>query len=194
MFNSKILFKNSLRHFATSNKMHKVTLFRGDGIGPEISQSVVDIFKSAGVPIEWEEFSIYSKAVTEDGDLISKESLESILRNKVALKGPFTTPIGGGYRSLNVTLRKKLKLYANVRPVKTISGVQTVYDDVDLVTIRENTEGEYSGLEHEVIPGVVENLKIISEDACSRIAQFAFQYAVNNKRKSVCAAHKAGVQ
>jgi isocitrate dehydrogenase (NAD+) len=194
IFKSRILLKNGLRYFSTNNKIHKVTLFRGDGIGPEISQSVVDIFKSAGVPIEWEEYSIYSKAVTDDGDLISKESLESILRNKIALKGPFTTPIGGGYRSLNVTLRKKLKLYANVRPVKSIKGVQTVYEDVDLVTIRENTEGEYSGLEHEVIPGVVENLKIISEDACSRIAQFAFQYAVNNKRKSVCAAHKAGVQ
>jgi isocitrate dehydrogenase (NAD+) len=177
-----------------NNKLHKVTLFRGDGIGPEISQAVIDIFAAVKAPIEWEEHHIHSKAVTDEGDLISKESLDSVLRNKVALKGPFGTPIGTGHRSLNLTLRKKLKLYSNVRPVKTIPGVRTVYEDVDLVTIRENTEGEYSGLEHEVIPGVVESLKIISEDACSRIAQFAFQYATSNKRKSVCAAHKAGVQ
>lgn len=145
------LYKKPLRNFTASSRIHKVTLFRGDGIGIEISQSVIDIFKAAKVPIEWEEHNIHLKAVTEEGDLISKESLDSILKNKIALKGPFTTPIGGGYRSLNVTLRRKLKLYANVRPVKTIEGIKTVYDDVDLVTIRENTEGEYSGLEHEVI-------------------------------------------
>jgi isocitrate dehydrogenase (NAD+) len=177
-----------------ANQNYKVTLFRGDGIGPEISQSVIEIFKASKVPIEWEEHQIYSTAVTNEGDLISKESLESIIINKVALKGPFETKIGKGHRSLNVTLRKKLKLYANVRPVKTISSIKTVYEDVDLVTIRENTEGEYSGLEHEVIPGVVENLKIITEEACQRIAQFAFSYANIHNRKSVCAAHKAGVQ
>ena len=187
-----------------TNKLHKVVLFKGDGIGPEISQSVIDIFKSINVPIEWEEHDIHSKAVTDEGDLISKDTLDSIFRNKIALKGPFTTQIGIGHRSLNVTLRKKLKLYANIRPVKSIEGIDTPYEDVDLVTIRENTEGEYSGLEHEVtllikifskvIPGVVENLKIISEDACLRIAQFAFEYATHHKRKSVCAAHKAGVQ
>ena len=185
------LFKKLAQPF--SSKIHKVTLFKGDGIGPEISQSVIDIFRAAEVPIEWESHSILT-IPTAEGDLISKESLDSILRNKIALKGPFGTAIGKGHRSLNVTLRKKLKLYANVRPVRTIEGIKTVYEDVDLVTIRENTEGEYSGLEHEVVPGVVENLKIISEDACMRIAQFAFLYATNNKRKSVCAAHKAGVQ
>ena len=147
----KIFNKLIGKCFSTNNKIHKVTLFKGDGIGPEISKAVIDIFKHANVPVEWEEFSINTKAMTDDGDLISKESLESILRNKLALKGPFTTPIGTGYRSLNVTLRKKLKLYANVRPVKSIKGVKTLYEDVDLVTIRENTEGEYSGLEHEVI-------------------------------------------
>jgi isocitrate dehydrogenase (NAD+) len=128
-----------------------VTLFKGDGIGPEISQSVINIFHACKVPIEWEFHEIHSKAVTEEGDLISKDSLDSVLRNKLALKGPFATPIGTGHRSLNVTLRKKLKLYANVRPVKSIAGIKTVYEDVDLVTIRENTEGEYSGLEHEVL-------------------------------------------
>lgn len=188
------LSKNFTSSTKGSSQIHKVTLFRGDGIGPEISQAVVDIFKCAKVPIEWEDHRIHSTAVTSEGDLISKESLDSVLRNKVALKGPFETKVGKGHRSLNVTLRKKLKLYANVRPVKTLAGVKTVYEDVDLVTIRENTEGEYSGLEHEVVPGVVENLKIITEDACQRIAQFAFSYATNNGRKSVCAAHKAGVQ
>jgi isocitrate dehydrogenase (NAD+) len=133
-----------------NNRLYKVTLFKGDGVGPEIAESIINIFKAAKVPIEWEDHTIHSEAVTEEGDLISKESLESVLRNKVALKGPFGTPIGKGHRSLNVTLRKKLKLYANVRPVKTLKGIKTVYDDVDLVTIRENTEGEYSGLEHEV--------------------------------------------
>lgn len=173
---------------------HTVTLFKGDGIGPEISQSVIDIFSALRVPIEWEEHSIASRAVTDSGDLISQEAIDSILRNKTALKGPFGTPIGKGHRSLNVTLRKNLKLYSNVRPVRTIKGVKTVYDHVDLVTIRENTEGEYSGLEHEVVPGVVENLKIISSDACERIAHYAFEYASQNGRKSVCAAHKMGVQ
>lgn len=178
----------------TSKPLKKVTLFQGDGIGPEISETVIEIFKALKVPIEWENHSIATAAVTDTGDLISKEAIQSILINKVALKGPFATPIGKGHRSLNVTLRKNLKLYANVRPVKTIPGVKTLYDNVDLVTIRENTEGEYSGLEHEVVPGVVENLKIISSEACERISKYAFEYAVNNKRQSVCAAHKMGVQ
>ena len=147
---SKIYTKINSKKFSSNITNHKVTLFKGDGIGPEISQSVISIFQACKAPIEWEIHEIHSKAVTEEGDLISKESLDSVLRNKVALKGPFGTPIGSGHRSLNVTLRKKLKLYANVRPVKSIEGIKTVYDNVDLVTIRENTEGEYSGLEHEV--------------------------------------------
>jgi isocitrate dehydrogenase (NAD+) len=192
----KTINKQIFKEFSvtTSNQKRLVTLFKGDGIGPEISQSVIDIFSTLKAPIEWENHAISNKAVTETGDLISKEAISSILKNKIALKGPFATPIGKGHRSLNVTLRKNLKLYANVRPVRTIAGVKTVYENVDLVTIRENTEGEYSGLEHEVVPGVVENLKIISADACERIANFAFEYAVNNKRQSVCAAHKMGVQ
>lgn len=183
-----------INKISLKNKNYKITLFKGDGIGPEISQSVIDIFAALKAPVVWENHEIASKAVTDSGDLISKEAINSILNNKVALKGPFATPIGKGHRSLNVTLRKNLKLYANVRPVKTIKGVKTFYDKVDLITIRENTEGEYSGLEHEVVPGVVENLKIISSDACERIAKYAFQYANDNNRKSVVAAHKKGVQ
>jgi isocitrate dehydrogenase (NAD+) len=147
--------------------------------------------QAAKVPISWEHHVISTHAVTPGGDLISQEALESVLRNKVGLKGPFATPIGKGHKSLNLTLRKALNLYANVRPAKTIPGVKTAYDDVDLVTIRENTEGEYSGLEHEVVPGVVENLKVITEAASSRIAEFAFKYAHENKRKRVTAVHKA---
>jgi isocitrate dehydrogenase (NAD+) len=136
---------------------------------------------------------IHSVAVTKDGDLIEKEAMDSIVTNGVALKGPFATPIGKGHRSLNVTLRKKLQLYANVRPCKTIPALDNVFENVDVVTIRENTEGEYSGLEHQVVPGVCESIKIISERACRNVAEYAFDYATLNNRKEVCAVHKAGV-
>ena len=140
------------------------------------------------MPIEWEFHQIHRKAVTEKGDLITEDSLNAVRLNKFALKGsidhlflgPFETPIGKGHRSLNVTVRKRLQLYANVRPCKSLKGVNTVYPQVDVVTIRENTEGEYSGLEHEVIDGVVENLKIISYNACKNIADYAFDYAKKN--------------
>lgn len=143
-----------------------VTLFKGDGIGPEIADSVVRVFQAAACPIEWEQYEIHSKAVSKDGDLISDEAIDSVKANKVALKGPFMTPIGTGFKSLNVTLRRKLQLYANVRPCKTLDGLQNIYHGVDVVTIRENTEGEYSGLEHTVAPGIQESLKIISKPAC----------------------------
>jgi isocitrate dehydrogenase (NAD+) len=168
-----------------------VTIFPGDGIGPEISEAVMKIFEAAKAPIDWEHHTISTHAVTPGGDLISEEALESVRRNKVGLKGPFATPIGKGHRSLNLTLRKALQLYANVRPCKTIPGFQTKYDNVDIVTIRENTEGEYSGLEHEVVPGVVENLKVITRHASERIARFAFKYARDNGRGRVTAVHKA---
>ncbi len=129
------------------------------------------------MPITWEYHEIYTSGQTQEGDLISYDSLEALRKLKVGLKGPFETPIGKGFRSLNVTLRKKLNLYANVRPCKSIEGVVTPYTNVDVVTIRENTEGEYSGLEHQVVPGVVENLKIISKTACENIAEYAFEYA-----------------
>jgi isocitrate dehydrogenase (NAD+) len=144
---------------------YNVTLLKGDGIGPEISESVKRIFQAAEAPISWEEHEVYSKAMTADGDLLSPETIESIRINKVALKGPFMTPIGKGFRSLNVTLRKKLQLYANVRPCRTIKGLDNIFNNVDVVTIRENTEGEYMGLEHRVVPGVSESIKIISRGA-----------------------------
>lgn len=178
----------------SSSQTHKVTLFPGDGIGPEISAAVLDIFSAVKVPIEWEHHKIHQQAVSADGDLISAEAIESIRVNKFALKGPFETPIGKGHRSLNVTLRKKLQLYANVRPCISLPGVKSPYDKVDVVTIRENTEGEYSGLEHQVVPGVVENLKIISRQACINIAEYAFNYAIMYNRQRVTACHKAGVQ
>lgn len=171
----------------------KATIFPGDGIGPEISQAVINIFEAAKVPVEWEFHTISTHAVTPGGDLISQEALDSVLRNKVGLKGPFATPIGKGHRSLNLTLRKALDLYANVRPCKSIPGYKTKYENVDIVTIRENTEGEYTGIEHEVVPGVIENIKVITRHASARIAEFAFRYAKENGRKSVCAVHKATI-
>jgi isocitrate dehydrogenase (NAD+) len=170
-----------------------VTLLKGDGIGPEISESVKRIFEAAKAPISWEEHEVYNKAMNNEGDLLSDATIDSIRKNKVALKGPFMTPIGKGFRSLNVTLRKKLQLYANVRPCRTIKGIDNIYEKVDVVTIRENTEGEYMGLEHRVIPGVSESIKIVSRRACLKIARYAFEYAINNNRKRVVGVHKAGV-
>lgn len=184
----------SARGFASETKKHTVTMMPGDGIGPEIAASVVDIFKAASVPIEWEYHNIGTDHVEAGSkDLISPAAIQSILRNKIGLKGPFATPIGTGHRSLNLTLRKALNLYANVRPCVSIPGVQTRYSNVDLVTIRENTEGEYSGLEHEAVPGVVENLKVITRHASARIAEYAFKYATENGRARVTAVHKASV-
>ena len=169
------------------------TLFPGDGIGPEIAESVIAIFAAARVPVQWERHTISSRAVTPGGDLISAAALDSVVRNGVGLKGPFATPIGKGHRSLNLTLRKALGLYANVRPCVSVPGVKTLYENVNIVTIRENTEGEYTGIEHEVVPGVIENLKVITRVASARIAEFAFKYAEENGRKSVCAVHKATI-
>jgi isocitrate dehydrogenase (NAD+) len=185
--------KTLLQRSFSTQKNFRVTLFPGDGIGPEISQAVIDIFSAAQIPVEWEYQKIHTKAINAAGDLIGPEALESVRRNTYALKGPFETPIGKGHRSLNVTLRKKLNLYVNLRPCKSIIGIKGPYENIDVVTLRENTEGEYSGLEHEVVPGVVENLKIISEKACRKIAEYAFVYATKNNRKTVTACHKAGI-
>lgn len=174
------LAQKTLNKALFSAQKRKVVLFPGNGIGPEISRSVENIFSALNVPIEFEYHQIHTKGQTEQGDLISNESIEAVRKYKYGLKGPFETPIGKGFRSLNVTLRKRLNLFANVRPCKSIEGVHTPYQNVDLVTIRENTEGEYSGLEHEVVPGVVENLKIISKTACENITKYAFEYAVAN--------------
>ena len=181
------------RRFANVPKK-KVVLMPGDGIGPEITAAVVKIFDHLSVPIEWEYHKIHTQSVTAQGDLISQETIEAIRKYGLGLKGPFTTPIGKGHRSLNVTLRKQLKLYANVRPCKSIKGVQnSLYENVDLVTIRENTEGEYSGLEHIVVPGIVENLKIITQEACDNICRYAFEYATRTGRKKITCCHKADV-
>ena len=172
---------------------HKITLLPGDGIGPEVTASVVAIIECAGVDVEWEKYFVGSEAIARSGDPLPKEVLESILRNKVALKGPVTTPVGTGFASINVRLRKTLDLYANLRPVKSMPNIITRFENVDLVIVRENTESLYSGLEHEVVPGVVESLKIITERASTRIARFAFAYARAHGRKKVTAVHKANI-
>ena len=172
---------------------HKVTLLPGDGIGPEVTASVVAILDCAGVDIEWEKFFVGSEAIARFGDPLPQEVLDSILRNKVALKGPVTTPVGTGFTSINVRLRKTLDLYANLRPVLSLPNIKTRYEDIDLIVVRENTESLYAGLEHEVVPGVVESLKIITEKASTRIAKFAFEYARAHGRKRVTAVHKANI-
>jgi isocitrate dehydrogenase (NAD+) len=172
---------------------HRITLLPGDGIGPEVTASVVSIIECAGVDVEWEKYFVGSEAISRFGDPLPPEVLESILRNKVALKGPVTTPVGTGFQSINVRLRKALDLYANLRPVKSMPNILTRFENVDLIVVRENTEDLYSGLEHEVVPGVVESLKIITERASTRIARFAFEYARTHARKRVTAVHKANI-
>ncbi|HEX8255832.1 MAG TPA: isocitrate dehydrogenase (NAD(+)) [Thermoanaerobaculia bacterium] len=172
---------------------HKITLLPGDGIGPEVTAAVVQIIECAGVEVEWEKYFVGAEALTRSGDPLPQEVLDSILRNKVALKGPVTTPVGTGFASINVRLRKTLDLYANLRPVKSMPNVITRYEDIDLIVVRENTESLYAGLEHEVVPGVVESLKIITRTASTRIAQFAFEYARTHGRKRVTAVHKANI-
>jgi isocitrate dehydrogenase (NAD+) len=172
---------------------HKITLLPGDGIGPEVTAAVVAILECAGVDIEWEKYFVGSEAIARYGDPLPQDVLDSILRNKVALKGPVTTPVGTGFASINVRLRKTLDLYANLRPVRSMPNIKTRYENVDLVVVRENTESLYAGLEHEVVPGVVESLKIITEKASTRIARFAFEYARAHGRKKITAVHKANI-
>src|SRR6201987_5139000 len=174
-------------------KTHKVTLIPGDGIGPEVTQAVVRILEATGVKWDWERYSAGAEAFEIFGEYIPTALYESIERNKGALKGPVTTPIGGGFKSINVTLRKKFDLYANFRPIKNLPGLETKYPDVDLIIVRENTEGEYVGLEHEVVPGVVESIKVITEKGSTRIAKFAFEYARKHNRKKVHSIHKANI-
>ena len=172
---------------------HTITLIPGDGIGPEVTNAVVRILETAGLQVDWEPHAAGILAVEQCGDPLPPALIESIVRNKVALKGPVTTPVGGGFTSVNVGLRKALGLYANLRPVWNIPSVPSRYTGVDLVIVRENTEDLYSGLEHEVVPGVVESLKIITEEASERIATFAFEYARKHGRKRVTAIHKANI-
>src|SRR5580693_4632440 len=178
----------------TPLRMHPtITLVPGDGIGPEVTDAVLRILDASGVSIEWESHLAGLLAFKTGGSALPVELIDSIRRNKVALKGPVTTPIAEGFTSVNVGLRKALDLYANLRPVWNLAGVDARYSGVDLVIVRENTEDLYAGLEHEVVPGVVESLKIITERASTRIVQFAFAHARRHGRKRVTAVHKANI-
>jgi isocitrate dehydrogenase (NAD+) len=172
---------------------HRITLIPGDGIGPEVAAAVVRIIEASGVEIEWEKHISGQQALDKVGKTLPDELIESIQRNKVGLKGPITTPVGKGFTSVNVGLRKTLDLYANLRPVRALPNVPCRNPMLDLVIVRENTESLYSGLEHEVVAGVVESLKIITEKASTRIARFAFAYARNEQRKKITAVHKANI-
>jgi isocitrate dehydrogenase (NAD+) len=172
---------------------HTITLIPGDGIGPEVTEAVLRVLHAAGVRIDWDRQEAGIVAFERYKTALPVELLDSVKRTKVALKGPVTTPIGEGFTSVNVGLRKALDLYANLRPVWTMAGVPSRYTGIDLVIVRENTEDLYSGLEHEVVPGVIESLKIITEKASRRIAEFAFRYARANGRKKVTAVHKANI-
>ncbi|HKR26308.1 MAG TPA: isocitrate dehydrogenase (NAD(+)) [Acidobacteriaceae bacterium] len=174
-------------------KKHTITLIPGDGIGPEVTDAVVRILEASGVKFEWERFAAGAGAYEIHGEYIPKELYKSIERNRIALKGPVTTPVGGGFPSINVTLRQKFELFANFRPIKNLPGLETRYPNVDLIIIRENTEGLYVGLEHEVVPGVIESLKVMTRKGCTRIAKFAFEYAHKHGRKKIHAIHKANI-
>jgi len=173
--------------------IHKVTLIPGDGIGPEVTDAARRIIEATGVRIEWEVVTAGYQALEKYKTVLPDIVIDSIRRNKVALKGPVGTPVGEGFRSVSVTIRKTLDLFANLRPVKSFPGVKSRYEGIDIVVIRENTEDLYSGLEHEVAPGVVETLKVITERASLRIANFAFRFAKKRGRKKVTAIHKANI-
>jgi len=176
-----------------ASDVRTVTLIPGDGIGPEIAASVQRIFAAAEAPIAWDAVDV-TPVRNPDGTMgIPQAAIDSVNKHKIGLKSPLMTPVGKGFRSLNLALRKEFNLYANVRPCKSIEGFKTLYDDVDVVTIRENTEGEYSGIEHEIVDGVVQSIKLITENASRRVAEYAFQYAVANKRHTVTAVHKANI-
>jgi len=172
---------------------HKITLIPGDGIGPEVTKPTLAIIKAAGVKIDWETHLAGAEALKKYGSTIPKSLMDSFEKNRVALKGPVTTPVGEGFTSVNVALRQTFNLYANLRPIKNLPGVKARYQGIDLIVVRENTEGLYSGIEHEVIPGVVESLKIMTEKACTKISKFAFDFARRNGRKKVAAVHKANI-
>jgi isocitrate dehydrogenase (NAD+) len=172
---------------------HRVTLIPGDGIGPELAEASRRVLDATGIGFDWEVVDAGEAVMERHGTPLPDEVLESIKRNKVALKGPITTPVGEGFRSVNVTLRQALGLYANLRPARSIQGIETRYEDVDLVIVRENTEDLYAGIEHRVGPDAAESIKIITRAASERIARFAFDYAVANGRRKVTAVHKANI-
>src|SRR3954469_18483240 len=171
----------------------RVTLIPGDGIGPELAEATRRVLDASGVPFEWEQVDAGEAVMAEFGTPLPEHVLESIRRNKVALKGPITTPVGEGFRSVNVTLRQALGLYANLRPARSIKGLETRYEDVDLVIVRENTEDLYAGIEHRVGRDAAESIKIITREASERIARYAFDYGVGNGRRKVTAVHKANI-
>jgi len=188
--------RETASHKMDASMKHKVTLLPGEGIGPEVSAAVRRILDATGVQIEWEELGARALSTDKDttkGDVLNTAAVESVRRNRVALKGPMATAIAGGAPSVNVALRKSLDMYANLRPVKNLPGVKSHFEGVDVVLVRENTEDLYSGLEHEVVPGVVESLKIITAKASTRIARFAFEYARKHGRKKIHAIHKANI-
>jgi len=173
---------------------HTIVLIPGDGIGPEVTEAARQVLEAAGLSVEWVELPAGTRAI-EQGfeDVLPQRTLAAIQAHKVALKGPVATPVGDGFASVNVQLRKRLMLYAAVRPVRSLAGVKTRYENVDLVVIRENTEGLYSGIENEVTPGVVTSLKVATETACTRIARYAFRYATRQHRKRITVFHKANI-
>jgi isocitrate dehydrogenase (NAD+) len=170
-----------------------ITLIPGDGIGPEVSDATVRVLDAAGAELEWERHIAGKEAAEKYGNPLPPEVLESIKRNRVALKGPVTTQVGGGFKSINVQLRQELELYANLRPSRSLPSIPSRFEGVDIIVVRENTEDLYSGLEHIVVPGVVESIKIITEKASLRIARFAYDYARRHGRKRVTAVHKANI-
>merc|ERR1712136_668943 len=190
----KSLIRSQFRNYATGPSGKRlVTLIPGDGIGPEISAAVQKIFQVAEVPIEWEVVDVTPVKGPDGRFGIPQSAIDSVNKNEVGLKGPLMTPVGKGHRSLNLALRKEFNLYANVRPCKSIEGYETPYKNVDLVTIRENTEGEYSGIEHQIVDGVVQSIKLITEAASTRVAHYAFDFARKQGRSRVTAVHKANI-
>lgn len=173
--------------------MHKITLINGDGIGPEITDSVVKIIDATGLKIDWDLQTAGADVIVSEGTPLPKRVLESIKKNKVALKAPVTTPIGKGFRSVNVQLRKELDLYANLRPCKNLPNIKTKFDNVDIVVVRENTEDLYAGIERQIDNDTAESIKIITRKASERISNFAFDYAVKNNRHEVCVVTKANI-
>lgn len=172
---------------------YTICLLPGDGIGPEVAQAAKTVIDASGVQIHWIEVDAGAACAERTGELVPQKTLDTIDQTKIALKGPITTPVGKGFKSINVTLRQKFQLYAAVRPVRSLPGIKTRFENVNLVVVRENTEGLYAGIEHQITPDVMVSLKVATEKACTRISQYAFDYAVSNDRKKVTAFHKANI-
>lgn len=173
--------------------MYKVTLIPGDGIGPEVTKAMVKVVEASGVKIDWEEVEAGEALIEKYNTAIPDHVIKSIKRNKIAIKGPITTPVGKGFKSVNVTLRQNLDLYVNLRPIKSFKGIKSRYEDVDLIIVRENTEDLYAGIEHKIGDYGAESIKLITKPACERICEFAFQYAKDNNRQKVTGVHKANI-